>query len=339
MADVIREERLPYGGRYRADDIRVHQQGAGLSRGLLFGLLGLLALGLFALFAYQCNHAARVREAERNLMQPVPATEPPKLEPAPAPAIVPPKLTEEESTKPESTTEPKTAMGEHETTVEKSPVLPEETVKKEETAKTEETPGMGKGEEKTAPSPMKAEEKPMKGEQEKQMTRGTAKAEQPAAPAPTTKAAPKTAAVPKRAQAQKTPGMSERAGATPAAGQRAERIDQPSPGGGKCTRLNIYFTADRAVFTERDLGMIDNLASCLRANPTAKVTLEGRTDGRETRSPYVPIDRQRADVLASELLTRGVAPNQMTLIEGPPQCFDDSPLCLQKNRSVSAITE
>jgi outer membrane protein OmpA-like peptidoglycan-associated protein len=96
MADVIREQRLPFGA-HRADEIRVHHLGFWQSSGPLLALLGVLGLGLLALWAYQCSRAARIPEVERTITPPTLPDMPkmpelPKLEPPPLIAPPPPEV-------------------------------------------------------------------------------------------------------------------------------------------------------------------------------------------------------------------------------------------------------
>jgi len=147
----------------------------------------------------------------------------------------------------------------------------------------------------------------------------------------------------------KPPASANRAPATPrpasAAPQSrpvnyvAETVPKPKPM--VCRRVDIYFGANQSSFSDKDVAAIDSLATCLKAHPNETVRLEGRNDAKETSSAdEMPLARRRARALADELTKRGVNESQLRTMNGPSQCIGvDSPNCLDKNRSVSAIAE
>jgi len=342
MADVIREHGLPYQGRPRADEIRVHPRGYAGSRGLLLGLLALLGLVFLALFAHRWSRTPRVSDTVHKITAPAkpalpPAPTVPKLEPPRAPIMVPPVIGASDK-KDEAAKKEEAKQDE----VKKEEAKKEE-AKKEEAKKEDLTRNEPAKETKIAPAP-KPEVKP-------------AEVAKPAPAKPPVMAKPEPAKPPVMAkpEAAKPPVMAKPAPAkppmvakpTPAAGPpmarpvkpRAEAL--PKAKVAACPRLDIYFDANQTSFTDKDLAQIDTLATCLKAHPDATVRLEGRNDFKESNSEAaMPLTRQRARALEDALTKRGVNESQLKPMNGPNQCINqDTPACLKKNRSVSAIVE
>jgi outer membrane protein OmpA-like peptidoglycan-associated protein len=308
MANATRERQLGVVDAHRADEIRAHQQTWGQTYGWLLALvLGLIVAALIAAFLSARNQ--RVGEIRRDILMVDPALmkpEPPTTIGWQEPATTPPSESEEVGVLPPSE-DPSwlyTRPGDMERTEPAPAATPEEAAKPEEVAKTEEA---------AKPEEVAKAEEAAKPEEPLKIDEAAKPAAGPMPPAPA-----KKEAAPVAAQAPLTTG--------------------------RCKTVDIFFDATRSTLNDTDRRSIDELASCLRENPNAKVRVEGRSDGREDPGQTDSLAKDRARLLTEELLSRGVSPAQINKVMGnrPRKTGTACPastFCMDQNRGVSATVE
>ncbi len=98
---------------------------------------------------------------------------------------------------------------------------------------------------------------------------------------------------------------------------------------------SVYFDFDKSFIRKDERAAMKANAEWLKANPKAKIRIEGNCDDRGTIE-YNQALGQRRDTSAKRYLTdMGVSPKRITLIsygKEKPVCTADNDACWQKNR-------
>ncbi|HWP59381.1 MAG TPA: peptidoglycan-associated lipoprotein Pal [Candidatus Acidoferrales bacterium] len=102
----------------------------------------------------------------------------------------------------------------------------------------------------------------------------------------------------------------------------------------------IYFDYDRADLRPDARDTLRAHADWLKANPTARVEIEGHADDRGTNEYNLALGAKRAQSAKDYLATLGVAGNRLSTIsygEELPVCKEATEACWQRNRRVRFV--
>lgn len=97
----------------------------------------------------------------------------------------------------------------------------------------------------------------------------------------------------------------------------------------------VYFDFDEAALRVDARAVIEANAAWLRANPQAKITIEGNCDERGTKEYNVALGQRRAANIRKYLAGLGIAQGRITLLsfgKEKPVCTQHTEQCMQKNR-------
>lgn len=104
-----------------------------------------------------------------------------------------------------------------------------------------------------------------------------------------------------------------------------------------CSATAVYFPTGATLFKEEGVSKLNQLADCLKANPTRVVLLEGSADPRGDVAQNEELARGRAKAVADQLWALGVSTAQISLTVGPPACSENDAACWQRDRTVKAV--
>lgn len=148
--------------------------------------------------------------------------------------------------------------------------------------------------------------------------------ENPSAPAAPAKPAPKVAATAKPAPGGESSLDALRKGEAPAPGPLKE----------------IYFAFDSAALSDAARTTLRANADWLKANPAARVQIEGHCDERGTAEYNMALGAKRAQSAMDYLVTLGIAANRISTIsygEEIPVCKEQNEGCWAKNRRARFV--
>lgn len=103
---------------------------------------------------------------------------------------------------------------------------------------------------------------------------------------------------------------------------------------------DIGFDFDSAALSEKARGILKTNAEWLKANPAAKVQVEGHCDERGTAEYNMALGAKRAQAAMDYLTTLGVAANRLSTIsygEEIPVCREHTEDCWAKNRRARFV--
>lgn len=103
----------------------------------------------------------------------------------------------------------------------------------------------------------------------------------------------------------------------------------------------IYFDFDQSSIRNDARDVLKADADWLKANPQAKVRIEGNCDERGTREYNQALGQRRATSAKKYLVDMGVSAKRISLIsygKEKPFCSDSSEGCWQKNRRDDLVT-
>lgn len=100
-----------------------------------------------------------------------------------------------------------------------------------------------------------------------------------------------------------------------------------------CDAATLSFGANSATIASSDRGALQALASCLKANPTAKVRLQGHASAAEG----TVLAQSRAEAVGRALRAKGVPSAQFSVGVVEAICVEPTESCELKNRSVLAV--
>jgi|GEM_PF-7011841 len=99
-----------------------------------------------------------------------------------------------------------------------------------------------------------------------------------------------------------------------------------------CDPATMTFAAGSTTLSAGDKASLAKLATCLKADSSRKMRLEGRANPAEGNL----LAQHRADVIARELRSLGVPASQFSVGVANVACTDSSDACAQRNRTVTA---
>jgi OOP family OmpA-OmpF porin len=108
-------------------------------------------------------------------------------------------------------------------------------------------------------------------------------------------------------------------------------------GAASWTFSNINFEVAKADIQASSYGILNEIASALRANPQLKVTVEGHTDSTGSRAFNMDLSQRRAQAVVDYLVNKGVSPQRLSAKGyGPDRPIADNGTKLgrSKNRRV-----
>jgi len=103
---------------------------------------------------------------------------------------------------------------------------------------------------------------------------------------------------------------------------------------------DIFFDFDSAALSEKSRAVLKTNADWLKANPAAKVQVEGHCDERGTAEYNMALGAKRAQAAMDYLATLGVAANRLSTIsygEEIPVCREHTEDCWAKNRRARFV--
>ena len=143
--------------------------------------------------------------------------------------------------------------------------------------------------------------------------------------------------------------------AQPASTERVEKATQPTTGPSSLDQVRrgerpstppagalkeIYFEFDQYDLSLDSRETLKLNADWLRANPSARVEIEGHTDERGTNEYNLALGAKRAQSAKDYLVTLGVSGERLSTIsygEELPVCKDGTEECWQKNRRARFV--
>ncbi|MGY6587846.1 MAG: peptidoglycan-associated lipoprotein Pal [Wenzhouxiangella sp.] len=106
------------------------------------------------------------------------------------------------------------------------------------------------------------------------------------------------------------------------------------------SQRTIFFEFDRSNVRAQYRPIVDAHAAYIRANPTARVILEGHTDERGSREYNLGLGERRGNSVEELLRAAGVSARQIEVVsfgEERPVCRESNEDCWQRNRRTEII--
>ncbi|MEM1081071.1 MAG: peptidoglycan-associated lipoprotein Pal [Pseudomonadota bacterium] len=106
------------------------------------------------------------------------------------------------------------------------------------------------------------------------------------------------------------------------------------------SQREIYFDFDRSDVQARFLPVIEAHAAYMRANPSARVLLEGHADERGSREYNLGLGERRGNSVEDLTRAGGAGGNQLEVVsygEERPVCRQSSDNCWERNRRVEIV--
>ena len=104
----------------------------------------------------------------------------------------------------------------------------------------------------------------------------------------------------------------------------------------------IYFDFDRSFIRDDAKSVMTANAEWLKANPNAKIRIEGSCDERGTKEYNQALGQRRASSAKKYLTDLGIAARRISLIsygKEKPSCTEQNEECWQKNRRDDLVAE
>ena len=122
---------------------------------------------------------------------------------------------------------------------------------------------------------------------------------------------------------------------------RAELSARNATGLVKGALMDVWFDFDRASLRPDALPVLEANAKRLQADGMTRMLLEGRGDEVGTAAYNIVLGDRRAKTVKSYLQQLGLSVDLRTTSYGKdrPLCFQHSPECLQRNRSVHFVVK
>lgn len=117
----------------------------------------------------------------------------------------------------------------------------------------------------------------------------------------------------------------------------ARNLDNPDS---LLSQRTIYFEFDRSDVRAQFRPIIDAHATYIRANPTARVILEGHADERGSREYNLGLGERRGNAVQQLLTAAGVSARQIEVVsygEERPVCRESNEDCWQRNRRTEIV--
>jgi len=106
------------------------------------------------------------------------------------------------------------------------------------------------------------------------------------------------------------------------------------------SQREIYFAFDRSDVRAEYLPIIEAHAAYLRANPSARMLLEGHADERGSREYNLGLGERRGTSVQDLMLANGASGSQIEVVsygEERPVCRQSSESCWERNRRVEIV--
>jgi peptidoglycan-associated lipoprotein len=106
------------------------------------------------------------------------------------------------------------------------------------------------------------------------------------------------------------------------------------------SQRTIYFEFDRSNVRAQFMPILDAHAAFVRANPSARVILEGHTDERGSREYNLGLGERRGTSVRDLMVAAGVASRQVEVVsfgEERPVCRQSNEDCWQRNRRTEIV--
>lgn len=103
---------------------------------------------------------------------------------------------------------------------------------------------------------------------------------------------------------------------------------------------DIYFDYDSDGLSLDARELLDLNAEWLRANPSARVEIEGHCDSRGTIEYNIGLGARRATAVRNYLISVGISPERMSTIsygKELPVCREETPSCWARNRRAHIV--
>lgn len=117
----------------------------------------------------------------------------------------------------------------------------------------------------------------------------------------------------------------------------ARNLDNPDS---LLSQRTIYFEFDRSNVRAQFRPLIDAHAAYIRANPSARVILEGHADERGSREYNLGLGERRGSAVQDLLQAAGVSGSQIEVVsygEERPVCRSTEDDCWQRNRRAEIV--
>lgn len=104
--------------------------------------------------------------------------------------------------------------------------------------------------------------------------------------------------------------------------------------------VDIHFDYDKYDIRPDAKPVLQNIASWLRKNPAAKLSIEGHCDERGTNEYNLALSDRRAKSVRDFLVALGIASNRIEMLsygEEKPICMDKTEECWAKNRRAHFV--
>lgn len=125
------------------------------------------------------------------------------------------------------------------------------------------------------------------------------------------------------------------------AGTSLDSYRQGTLGGGSQGPLDdIFFDYDSSGLSLDARELLNLNAEWLRANPTARIEIEGHCDSRGTIEYNLGLGARRATAVREYLVSVGISPDRMSTIsygKELPVCQEETPACWSQNRRAHLV--
>lgn len=151
---------------------------------------------------------------------------------------------------------------------------------------------------------------------------------------------PPEATAPQRAEAKQGPSMAAPAKSSQLSSLEAQRKGTLGKELEKGPLKDVNFDFDRYDLRPDARGILKANADWLKANPAARVEIEGHADERGTNEYNLALGAKRADSVKRYLIDLAIAPNRLSTVsygEELPLCKEHNEICWAKNRRAHVV--
>lgn len=106
------------------------------------------------------------------------------------------------------------------------------------------------------------------------------------------------------------------------------------------SQREIFFEFDRSNVRTQFIPVVEAHAAFVRANPTARVILEGHTDERGSREYNLGLGERRGNSVRDIMVANGVSARQLEVVsfgKERPVCRESNEDCWQRNRRTFIV--
>ena len=130
--------------------------------------------------------------------------------------------------------------------------------------------------------------------------------------------------------------------AAPPADDTARRPNVGATDIGNATLADVLFDYDKSEIKSDMASILQGNVNWLKANPNAKVTIEGHCDERGSEEYNLGLGDRRAIAVKEYLISQGIPAARLSTVsygEEKPLCHEQSEACYSKNRRAHFATE